>query len=561
MSSKRSLSKQGFLPRLPSLDFVGWLEAHRGAEADQTASAASNETRRGAPARAPVSARSETKAGSQEDQPDRKDTHRKDVPEVRDSKRGRLELAMAVTQSESSRSKARDLLVSNMYAKSSIAPQDALESTWRKFHIAWFGETVPMLPLDKDKMVAVSSMFRAGQYRSFRNYIYKVRDLRISEDYPWPPSLDRICKKCIRSVLRGIGPSQQAVDFNVEALHSLTISPRPIVPGGPWSPRECLLVGAFFMTREIELSGAFRRHVRMDRDKRICYWLLPATKADVMGRGTERSWGCVCKSKPGPCPFCSMDAHLNRMEEVFGSPDEHDELPLFPTDSGSMVTKESMIKSFEATIIAANALDKIKHGDKKITGHVCRVAGAKMLARLGLAVAAIMLMGRWGSDTVLRYLGDAPVESITRQYVERWHAESLDDKITQCAQGVNLESQLDEFSLQFTGLKDGLREAVDNYKHLLGELNSVKEQLQENMQENSARLVHNFDSKITHHASICEWLPPSAWRTRCGWEFTRHRNVLIGKLDSKFHGSQCPKCFRRKRTPDKEASSSESISD
>ena len=43
------------------------------------------------------------------------------------------------------------------------------------------------------------------------------------------------------------------------------------------------------------------------------------------------------------------------------------------------------------------------------SGHAMRVTGAQGLARAGLSTAAIMLLGRWGSDAILRYIRKAPL--------------------------------------------------------------------------------------------------------------------------------------------------------
>ena len=48
------------------------------------------------------------------------------------------------------------------------------------------------------------------------------------------------------------------------------------------------------------------------------------------------------------------------------------------------------------------------------SGHAMRVTGAQGLARAGLSTAAIMLIGRWGSDAVLAYLRRAPLFSSHR---------------------------------------------------------------------------------------------------------------------------------------------------
>ena len=48
--------------------------------------------------------------------------------------------------------------------------------------------------------------------------------------------------------------------------------------------------------------------------------------------------------------------------------------------------------------------------------HVWRVSGARMLARASIALPQIKLMARWGSDVIMRYVADAPLANIARDF-------------------------------------------------------------------------------------------------------------------------------------------------
>ena len=86
------------------------------------------------------------------------------------------------------------------------------------------------------------------------------------------------------------------------------------------------------------------------------------------------------------------------------------ELPFFPDEQGGVVAKDVMT----ATIREAGRRLKVKassaDGSEKLTGHSLRVTGAQGLARAGLEVWAIQLLGRWGSQTVLDYVREVPLE-------------------------------------------------------------------------------------------------------------------------------------------------------
>ncbi len=55
-------------------------------------------------------------------------------------------------------------------------------------------------------------------------------------------------------------------------------------------------------------------------------------------------------------------------------------------------------------------------GRNRYGGHTLRVSGARRLARLAIPTASIMLLARWASLTILRYIQDAPLKGLTLEY-------------------------------------------------------------------------------------------------------------------------------------------------
>ena len=51
-------------------------------------------------------------------------------------------------------------------------------------------------------------------------------------------------------------------------------------------------------------------------------------------------------------------------------------------------------------------------GNRTYGGHSCRVAGARYMASFDIDLLTIQLMGRWGSEVVLRYVADVPLTAI-----------------------------------------------------------------------------------------------------------------------------------------------------
>ena len=64
---------------------------------------------------------------------------------------------------------------------------------------------------------------------------------------------------------------------------------------GPWTPRNALVIGAFWMMRELELSALEARHVTvfMGKSPRARVH-LPASKTDPEALGVEWARGCRC---------------------------------------------------------------------------------------------------------------------------------------------------------------------------------------------------------------------------------------------------------------------------
>ena len=155
-----------------------------------------------------------------------------------------------------------------------------------------------------------------------------------------------------------------------------------------------------------------------DHDGRVVRWSLPASKTDTEARGVARAHGCSCSvGAPASCPFCAVVAQLARLQTLFphrwaGGVADAD-LPLFPTLEGAVVTKDRMA----ATIVEAAKRLKVPlaSADRsaRVSGHSLRVTGAQGLARAGVDVWAIQLLGRWGSSAVLEYIREVPLELAT----------------------------------------------------------------------------------------------------------------------------------------------------
>ena len=64
----------------------------------------------------------------------------------------------------------------------------------------------------------------------------------------------RTLKDYKRSAERGMGPGQQSMGLPFERLGELPKGSKAWVPLGPLCPRYCVIFGAWFLAREVELS-------------------------------------------------------------------------------------------------------------------------------------------------------------------------------------------------------------------------------------------------------------------------------------------------------------------
>lgn len=196
-----------------------------------------------------------------------------------------------------------DNLVMDREAASGRGTRARLIQTWTKFHNIIFGESTSVLPLTPHKMTAVASLFKAGAYRAYPNYVSAVRIMHIEAGHSWTEQLDLASKWLSRSVLRGIGPARQSCPFSMSRLMTLTCTQAPLVDKGPCWAVSAALLGSMFLLREIELASARVEHWEFSYDTQEVVWCLPMTKTDPQALGTTRAWSCLCGVRSLPCPY------------------------------------------------------------------------------------------------------------------------------------------------------------------------------------------------------------------------------------------------------------------
>jgi hypothetical protein len=281
----------------------------------------------------------------------------------------------------------------------------------KRFHRLVYGTDAPLIPLSVESIVAVASLFKKGGYRGFGNYLTAVKALHVEADYPWSDLLGHTVTWVTRSVERGIGPARQSCSFEFHKLALLDRSVRPLVSGGPQQPVHLALLATLFLLREIEASTALSNAWVFDHSKCEVCWRLPASKTDHLALGVSRKLGCFCGSAMEACPYHIACAHLGWLQ---AQPSYRDDTPtpLFPTENGTAAAAAKVVETFEELGLLMGMALFNSEGMRLFGGHTPRVTGSRLYAACGIEVNKIRILARHSGDMILRYVAEAPLESL-----------------------------------------------------------------------------------------------------------------------------------------------------
>ena len=362
---------------------------------------------------------------------------RPDFPSLNPTSRGSFQKAIANTSNALDRHQALANLQKDEHAASSKKPRLALWNTWCKFAATW---GLPPCPMTPDLVRAVGASLKAGGYRSPEAYFSRAKQehMLMTDSYP-SAATDIAIRAAVRSITRGIGQSQAKDGFPLELLGPLNIQARnPIsmqLSDNNWWIPMCIL-GGWYLTRGIELAAAEAGHLIINNQDKTVTFFLPVSKTDTSAFGAHRSHGCCCaalhqqSNTSGTlyhpmCPFHVAVDHIRALNTTFGEsymePDRHN--PLFPkvvtapaSSTGQHVVrhlnKNEVIEAIRHCVALTGehlTAPAVRGTRQRFSEHSLRVAGAQMLARAGIDTVTIMLLGRWGSSAVRRYIQEAPL--------------------------------------------------------------------------------------------------------------------------------------------------------
>ena len=156
-----------------------------------------------------------------------------------------------ILSTAAARAAAVAAVLKDTYAASSIAGVKSRRKFLRKALDQW--EQTPFPPTI-EKIVRVAAVLKYGKYRSASSYLGQYRADAEREGHEITGPMRRMLTDMSTSCERGQGPGIKAMGLPMNRLTELPKGREPWVKGGPISPQAALVVGAWFLTREVELS-------------------------------------------------------------------------------------------------------------------------------------------------------------------------------------------------------------------------------------------------------------------------------------------------------------------
>ena len=287
-------------------------------------------------------------------------------------------------------------------ARSSAGSYCSHMRAWLRLHRRWFGVDVPLIPITPLKIEAVASQLSHLRYRSFANNLASAKRAHVLSpftDGSWGENLKLTGRDCTRAVTRGIGPAKQCAVFEggLAAVLALKLGAQPLVSKGPIGPINLVVLGSYFLLREMEASLMLIGSVHLDLKTEVVWVHLASSKTDPQALSVWRHWGCVCS--PGfapPALGCPYHAALGQAELVKQLAERMNlakvDVPFFPTARGKVVAKERVASTFESIATRLGEPLRDVFGRKRFTGHLLRVLGARGMSAAGIELFKIQVL-------------------------------------------------------------------------------------------------------------------------------------------------------------------------
>ena len=495
------------------------------------------------------------------------------------SSKASLTLALAAAQ-PNQRRQSLEALDSDMLAKSTKPASDSRLRTFLAICSAWEIQAFPLTP---ECIRCVGASLKAGGYKSAALYFQTAVSHQLrTQGIPTSHFLRSMIRDVVRSVKRGLGPSQLKAGFDMAAL-ARVIDCRddsPFDMGRVPHMADLMVICGWFMLREIEISFARDSHLSLTGMEVTL--MVPVHKTNTHGALTVRTLRCACGIREELlCPWHAAERHVIRLSQ-------HPErrqlryFPLFPNTNGEAVTKYLFVKCLRQTLQQAGVDTVVRQDSGRelelYGGHSLRVAGAQFLAAAGVQTSLIQLLGRWSSMAIERYVQTAPLSvvpqlptEVLRSKQDATEENRMASPSTPALASIPptpkvapyphhrdsvhhvrmisdpAEGQDSSFESPAVGRRDEAQLAAHS-----AELASLRREittLAKAVQPPDEVRVLRPRSSVVHRSLVDEIQnPPAQWRTRCGWRYglARFFRVSVMADTQRF----CRKCFDLQGTDD-----------
>ena len=202
-------------------------------------------------------------------------------------------------------------------------------------------------------------------------------------------------------------------------------------------------------------------------------------------------------------------------------------LPLFPTAGGRVVAKEAIVLALEATVSGYGAPIMQPSGARLLGGHSFRVTGAQMLAALGVEVVKIMVLARWAGEAVLRYVREAPLDTLPAE-------------VRDLEENRSVFRALERLQADMQGLESRVEGRHSDLVRLVAEASG-----RAGSAPAKRYIAKGGSTRFKLHVAAVDGTEvlPSMWRTKCGVKFATWAFTRFDSLEGVPVDTLCTKCF------------------
>jgi hypothetical protein len=224
------------------------------------------------------------------------------------------------------------------------------------------------------------------------------------------------------------------------------------------------------------------------------------------------------------CPYHAAVTLKTELPTRFGNKRKElpKDLPLFPNARGEWCTREAFVGTLARMAELAQVPTTDSLGRNTIGEHVWRISGARHLAEIGVPHPMIMLLARWGSAIIMRYIADAPLRKLTQTYttlaastapVLPTGSDAIEDRVEESALPYDHDEALT--------LATTMIEAIEN-----GDANV----------DDSGRFTYNSDTYFINIRARREgWERTIPGRANCGWDYRTQRGPILNVVPCCMH--------------------------